>query len=140
MRLFGFALLIALATSPRGQAQADALGDTATGGSGPCTELNTRAIEATMVIRRHASVLSTGIEAEAKAQGMIALARRDQWAGRLRGLVDVADVAACLGDGDMETYRRALATATRVANTTREELLRPARAAIQQQLPQRRRF
>ena len=68
---------------------------------------------------------------------MVLLAWLDQWAGRLQGLVDVAEFSSCLDDGDAESYRRVLAMAARVANTAREELLRPVRPAAQ---PQRRRY
>lgn len=126
-----------LAVAPAVLAQADAPADAAAaGGAVPCAELNSRAMEATLVIRQHASVLSFGIDPGAEAQGSVTLGWLDQWAGRLRGLVDVAETGACLDEADAETYRRALATATRVANTAREELLRPGRAAAA--LPRRR--
>ena len=104
------------------------------GGSIPCSEINNRAMEATMVLRQHASALSVGFEADARAQAAVMLAWLDQWAGRLRGYVELGEFSACLDDGDTETYRRALVTAQRVANQTREDLLRPVRA--QQQHPQ----
>lgn len=107
------------------------------GGSVSCSELNSRAMEATLVIRQHASALSAGFEADARPQAMVLLAWLDQWAGRLQGLVDVAEFSSCLDDGDAESYRRVLAMAARVANTAREELLRPVRPAAQ---PQRRRY
>jgi hypothetical protein len=81
-------------------------------------------MEASLVIRQHASALSVGIDPEARAQGMVLLAYLDQWSGRLRGLVDLGDFSDCLDDGEAETYRRALAVATRVANQAREELYR----------------
>ena len=141
MRLLPALLLSAVVVAPAAHAQTDAPADmTGAGASVSCTELNNRAMEATLVIRQHASTLSIGIEAEAKAQGIVTLAWLDQWTGRLRGLVDVAEFSSCLDDGDLETYRRVLAMATRVANTARDELLRPARATTQQQPPQRRRF
>jgi hypothetical protein len=139
MRLPCLPLLVVLAAGSVAQAQPEAPGDATTAGSVPCSQLNNTAIEATTVIRQYVSVLSTGIETERGARGMTALSWLDPWAGRPRGLVDVADVATRLDDGDMETYRRALAMATRVANTAQDELLRPARAAIQQQPPPRRR-
>jgi len=108
----------------------------ASGGSVSCSELNNRAMEASLVIRQHASALSAGFEPDARPQAMVMLAWLDQWTGRLQGLVDVAEFSSCLDDGDAETYRRALAMAARVANTAREELLRPVRPAAQ---PQRRR-
>jgi hypothetical protein len=89
-----------------------------------CQEINNRAMEASLVIRQHASALSVGIDPEARAQGMVLLAYLDQWSGRLRGLVDLGDFSDCLDDGEAETYRRALAVATRVANQAREELYR----------------
>ena len=141
MRLLPVLMLSAMVVAPAAHAQTDAQADmTGAGASVSCTELNNRAMEATLVIRQHASTLSTGIEAEAKAQGIVTLAWLDQWTGRLRGLVDVAEFSSCLADGDLETYRRVLAMATRVANTARDELLRPARATTQQQPPQRGRF
>ena len=141
MRLLPVLMLSAMVVAPAAHAQTDAQADmTGAGASVSCTELNNRAMEATLVIRQHASTLSTGIEAEAKSQGIVTLAWLDQWTGRLRGLVDVAEFSSCLDDGDLETYRRVLAMATRVANTARDELLRPARATTQQQPPQRRRF
>ena len=143
MRALPILLLAGLTVAPMAHAQVDAPADVAPsgGGSVSCAELNNRAMEATLVIRQHASVLSTGIDPDAKAQGMVTLAWLDQWAGRLRGLVDVGEFSACLDDGDLETYRRTLAMAARVANTAREELLRPARATTQpQQQQQRRRF
>jgi hypothetical protein len=93
-----------------------------------CGTINARAMEASLVIRQHASALSVGIDPEARAQGMVLLAYLDQWSGRLRGLVDLGDFAECLDDGEAETYRRALAVATRVANQAREELYRRAPA------------
>jgi hypothetical protein len=125
---------LAMATAARAQNEAPDAPPEAGGGGVSCSELNNRAMEATLVIRQHASALSAGIDPDAKAQGMVQLAWLDQWTGRLRGLVDVAEFSSCLDDGDLESYRRALAMAARVANTAREELLRPPRTA-----PQRRR-
>lgn len=140
MRALPILLLAGLAVAPVARAQVDAPAEsTASGGSVSCSELNNRAMEATLVIRQHASVLSTGIDPDAKAQGIVTLAWLDQWAGRLRGLVDVGEFSACLDDGDAETYRRTLAMAARVANTARDELLRPARATTQPQSQQQRR-
>jgi hypothetical protein len=96
-----------------------------------CGTINARAMEASLVIRQHASALSVGIDSESRAQGMVMLAYLDQWAGRLRGLIDLGDYSECLDDGEAETYRRALATATRVGNQAREELYRPVRAPQQ---------
>jgi GNAT superfamily N-acetyltransferase len=93
-----------------------------------CGTINARAMEASLVIRQHASALSVGVDPEARAQGIVLLAYLDQWAGRLRGLIDLGDYSECLDDGEAETYRRALATATRVGNQAREELFRPVRA------------
>lgn len=93
----------------------------------PCSEVNNRAMEATLVIRQHASVLSVGFEAEGRAEAMVVLAWLDQWAGRLRGLIDLGEFSQCLDDGDAETYRRALASASAIANQAREDFLRPAR-------------
>lgn len=139
MRLPAILLPALLAVAPAAHAQVDAPADaTVTGGLVPCSELNNRAMEATLVIRQHASVLSPGIEQDSRVQGIVTLGWLDQWAGRLRGMLDVAESIACFDDGDIETYRRALAMATRVANTAREELLRPSRAAAQQQPPRRR--
>ena len=139
MRFPAILVLAALVVAPAARAQVDPPAETnGTGGSVSCAELNNRAMEATMVIRQHASALSTGIDPDARTQAIIVLAWLDQWTGRLRGLVDVAEFSSCLDDGDAETYRRALVTAARVANTARDELLRPARATPQQQ--QRRRF
>ena len=78
------------------------------------------------------------VASAAQAQGFVAPGGLDQWGGRLRGLVDAAESAPCFDDGDVETCRRTLATATRVANTAREELLRPSRAMAQLQTPRRR--
>ena len=140
MSLLPILLLAALASAPDARAQSDEPSEPSGGsGSVSCVELNNRAMEASLVIRQHASALSTGIEPDARPQAVAMLAWLDQWSGRLRGLVDVAESGSCLDDGDQETYRRALAMAARVANTAREELLRPARAAPQQP-SQRRRF
>lgn len=139
MRLSAVLLPALLATAPAALAQNEAPAEAVTtAASVPCSELNNRAMEATMVIRQHASTLSFGIDQDTKVQGSVTLGWLDQWAGRLRGLVDVAESAGCFDDGDIETYRRALATATRVANTARDELLRPGRATAQQQAPRRR--
>ena len=131
MRPAAAVVLAALAVATPAAAQPDS--------TVACTELNSRAMEATMVIRQHASVLSTGIGTEDRLQGAVTLAWLDQWTGRLRGLMELGESASCLDDGDYETYRRALAMATRVANAAREELLRPPRTAAQQP-QQRRRF
>jgi GNAT superfamily N-acetyltransferase len=96
-----------------------------------CGTLNARAMEASLVIRQHASALSAGVDPDARAQGVVLLAYLDQWAGRLRGLIDLGEFADCMDDGEAETYRRALATATRVGNQAREELYRPVRAPQQ---------
>jgi hypothetical protein len=96
-----------------------------------CATLNARAMEASLVIRQHASALSAGIDPEARAQGMVLRAFLDQWAGRLRGLVDLGEFADCRDDGDTETYRRALATVARVGNQAREELYRQVRTPQQ---------
>lgn len=105
-------------------------------GSVPCDELNNRAREATLVIRQHASALSLGFEADARSQALVLLAWLDQWTGRLRGLVDVAEFSECLDEGDAETYRRALVTAARVGNQAREEILRvPPPAAARRRRP-----
>lgn len=93
-------------------------------GSVPCDELNNRAREATLVIRQHASALSLGVQADTRPQALVLLAWLDQWSGRLRGLVDVAEFSECLDEGDAETYRRALVTAAQVGNQAREEILR----------------
>jgi hypothetical protein len=95
-------------------------------GSVPCSEINNRAMEASLVIRQHASALSAGFEPEARAQAMVLLAWLDQWTGRLRGLVDLGEFTQCLDEGDSETYRRALATAARVGNQARSDLLQAA--------------
>jgi hypothetical protein len=107
-------------------------------GGASCGTINARAMEATLVIRQHASALSAGIDAEARAQGLVLLAYLDQWAGRLRGLIDLGDYTECLNDGEAETYRRALATATRVGNQAREDLFRVPRAPQAQQQRNRR--
>lgn len=107
-------------------------------GGASCGTINARAMEASLVIRQHASALSTGIDPDARAQGLVLLAYLDQWAGRLRGLVDLGDFTECLNDGEAETYRRALATATRVGNQAREELYRVPRAPQPQQQRNRR--
>ncbi|MBW6401079.1 hypothetical protein KPL78_24685 [Roseomonas sp. HJA6] len=126
----------ALASPASAQSEDPAEVPMASGGAVSCSELNNRAMEASLVIRQHASALSAGFEPDARPQAMVMLAWLDQWTGRLQGLVDVAEFSSCLDDGDAESYRRALAMAARVANTAREELLRPGRSAAQ---PQRRR-
>lgn len=128
---------VALSSPASGQSEDPVEAPMASGGAVPCSELNNRAMEATLVIRQHASALSTGVEQDPRPQAMVMLAWLDQWTGRLQGLVDVAEFSSCLDEGDLETYRRTLAMAARVANTAREELLRPARPAAQ---PQRRRY
>jgi hypothetical protein len=107
-------------------------------GGASCGTINARAMEATLVIRQHASALSAGIDPDARAQGLVLLAYLDQWAGRLRGLVDLGDFTECLNEGEAETYRRALATATRVGNQAREDLYRVPRAPAAQQQRNRR--
>ncbi len=124
---------LALPSAASAQTEEPADAPMASGGAVSCSEINNRAMEATLVIRQHASALSAGFEADARPQAMVLLAWLDQWTGRLQGLVDVADFSSCLDDGDAETYRRVLAMAARVANTAREELLRAARPAAQQQ-------
>jgi hypothetical protein len=104
-----------------------------------CSELNNRAMEATLVIRQHASALSLGFEPDARAQAAVMLAWLDQWSGRLRGLIDLGDFSDCMDDGEAETYRRALVTASRIGNQAREELLRPVRAPQPQGQPQQQR-
>ncbi|MBP0466990.1 hypothetical protein J5Y09_23885 [Roseomonas sp. PWR1] len=136
-------LLLVLAGASPAAAQMEILGDapgTAGSGSVGCGEINARAMEASLVVRQHASALSAGFEPDARPQAMVLLAWLDQWAGRLRGLVDVGQSADCLDDGDAETYRRALVAAARVGNQAREELLRTPRApqAAQQQQQRRR--
>lgn len=95
----------------------------------PCSEVNNRAMEATLVIRQHASALSVGFESDARAEALVLLAWLDQWAGRLRGLIDLGEFSQCLDDGDAETYRRALVSASAIANQARQDVLRPARPA-----------
>jgi hypothetical protein len=135
-------VLLALAVATPAAAQMEILGDApgAGGGSVGCGEINARAMEASLVVRQHASALSAGFEPDARPQAMVVLAWLDQWTGRLRGLVDVGQAADCLDDGDAETYRRALVAAARVGNQAREELLRIPRApqAAQQQQQRRR--
>ncbi|WP_198371663.1 hypothetical protein [Roseomonas rosulenta] len=108
-------------------------------GGASCGTINARAMEASLMIRQHASALSIGIDPELRAQGMVLLAFLDQWTGRLRGLVDLGEYTDCLDDGEAETYRRALATAVRVGNQAREELYRPFRGQQTQQPQQRNR-
>ena len=114
-------------------------GSSGPGSSIPCSEINNRAMEATLVIRQHASALSVGFEPDARPQAIQMLAWLDQWAGRLRGFVELGEYSMCLDDGDTETYRRALVSAQRVANQARDDLLRPVRAPqqTQQQRPRR---
>jgi hypothetical protein len=122
------------------RAQSDAMDDpptTVRPGGASCGEINNRAMEATLVIRQHASALSLGFEPEARPQAAVLLAWLDQWIGRLRGLVDLGDFTDCLDEGEAETYRRALATGARVGNQAREELLRPVRAPQPQQRARR---
>jgi hypothetical protein len=107
-------------------------------GGASCGTINSRAMEASLVIRQHASALSVGIAPDARAQGIVLLAYLDQWAGRLRGLIDLGDFTECLDDGEAETYRRALALANRVGNQAREELYRAARAPQPEQPRNRR--
>lgn len=132
--------LAMLATAPPVRGQADAPEETPNeqASSVPCSEINNRAMEATLVVRQHASQLSFGFESDARGQAAVMLAWLDQWAGRLRGFLEVGEFSGCLDEGDAETYRRALASATRVANQTREDLLRPVRAPQQQPQQQQR--
>lgn len=109
-------------------------------GSVPCSEINNRAMEASLVIRQHASALSAGFEADARPQAMVLLAWLDQWSGRLRGLVDLGEFTQCLDEGDSETYRRALATAARVGNQARSDLLQATTRPQPAQQPRGRRF
>lgn len=136
-------LLLLLSGAAPAAAQMEIVGETpgmGGGGSVACGEINARAMEASLVVRQHASALSAGFEPDARPQAMVMLAWLDQWTGRLRGLVDVGQSADCLDDGDAETYRRALVAAARVGNQAREELLRIPRApqAAQQQQQRRR--
>ncbi|MBR0652988.1 hypothetical protein GXW78_25255 [Roseomonas terrae] len=139
MRLLPLLFLAGLVAATAAQAQTgtqpDDPGEGGGGGSVSCLDLGSRAMEATMVIRQHASTLSAGITSDARAEGIVVLAWLDQWTGRLRGIVELAEFVPCFDDGDRETYRRALATAGRVANTARDELLRTPAAA---QAPRRR--
>ena len=131
--------LVALVAALPALAQSDEP-DAAGGGPGasiPCTEINNRAMEATLVIRQHASALSFGFEPDARPQAIQMLAWLDQWAGRLRGFVELGEYSMCLDDGDTETYRRALVSAQRIANQARDDLLRPVRAPQQTQQQQR---
>jgi hypothetical protein len=96
-------------------------------GGASCSTINNRAMEASLVIRQHASALSVGITAETRAQGIVVLAYLDQWAGRLRGLIDLGEFTECLDDGEAETYRRALNVANRVGNQARADLFRVGR-------------
>ena len=131
------AVAVAGANPARAQSDAAEAQDAPSLAAVPCSEINNRAMEATLVIRQHASALSMGFEADARPQALQLLAWLDQWSGRLRGLVDLGEYSLCLDEGDAETYRRALASAARVGNGVREELLRPARPAQQQQRPRR---
>ncbi len=134
-------LLAGLGIAPMARAQMEIIDLTEPGGGGggggsiACSEINNRAMEATLVVRQHASVLSLGIDTEARPQAAVQLAWLDQWTGRLRGFLDVGEFFQCLDEGDAETYRRALAMAVRVGNQARDELLRPVRTA--QQRPRR---
>ena len=107
-------------------------------GGASCSTINARAMEATLVIRQHASALSAGVDPDGRAQGIVLLAYLDQWAGRLRGLMDLGEFTECMDDGEAETYRRALVTASRTANQAREELFRASRAPQPQQPRNRR--
>ena len=135
------AFAVAVAAAPaRAEMEIVESGGGGPGGSIPCSEINNRAMEATLVIRQHASALSFGFEPDARLQAIQLLAWLDQWAGRLRGFVELGEYSMCLDDGDTETYRRALVSAQRIANQAREDLLRPVRApqpAQQQQRPRR---
>lgn len=131
------AILAAGAQAARAQAGATEAQDAPSFAAVPCSEINNRAMEATLVIRQHASALSMGFEADARPQALQLLAWLDQWSGRLRGLVDLGEYSLCLDEGDAETYRRALASAARVGNGVREDLLRPARPAQQPHRPRR---
>lgn len=124
----GVALMLGLAGPAAAQGDApEAPAEEPAGASGLCIEINARAYEATLVIRQHASALSAGFEPDARPQAQQMLAWLDQWTGRLRSILDLAAFSQCLDEGDEETYRRALVVAQRVANQTRDDLLRPAR-------------
>ena len=101
-----------------------------------CMDINARAMEATLVIRQHASVLSVGFDAGGRAEAMVLLSWLDQWTGRLRALVDLGEFAQCMDEGDMETYRRAVAAGAQIGNQARQDLLR---APPQAQAPARQR-
>lgn len=92
-----------------------------------CIEYNSRAYEAALVVRQHAASLSAGFEPEARPQALQILGWMDQWMGRLRVLVELAEGTQCLDEGDLETYRRALAIAVQVGNQARADILRPVR-------------
>lgn len=103
------------------------------GGSVSCVDINARAMEATFVIRQHASVLSVGFDARGRAEALVTLSWLDQWTGRLMGLVDLGEYAQCMDEGDMETYRRAAATGAMIGNQARQDLLRASPAASARQ-------
>jgi hypothetical protein len=131
-------LLVQPARAQSDEPEADG-GTSGPAASIPCSEINNRAMEATLVIRQHASALSVGFEPDARPQAIQMLAWLDQWAGRLRGFVELGEYSMCLDEGDTETYRRALVSAQRIANQARDDLLRPVRAPqqTQQQRPRR---
>lgn len=141
----GAAAAVAAALAAAAPARAESDVPEVTGGgigpnaSIPCSEINNRAMEATLVIRQHASALSFGFEADARPQAIQMLAWLDQWAGRLRGFVELGEYSMCLDDGDTETYRRALVSAQRIANQAREDLFRPVRAPLPMQQQQQQR-
>lgn len=100
-----------------------------------CVDINARAMEASLVIRQHASALSVGFDAGGRAEALVLLSWLDHWTGRLRGLVDLGEYAQCMDEGDMETYRRAAATGAQIGNQARQDLLRtppPAAAPARQ--------
>jgi len=131
-RALGLAAALGVAMPAAAQMQIDTIeeidppSDGQRDGSVPCSEINNRAMEASLVIRQHASALSAGFSPDARPQAMVLLAWLDQWTGRLRGLVDLGEFTQCLDEGDSETYRRALAAAARVGNQVRGDLLQPA--------------
>ncbi len=148
-RALGLAAVLGIAMPAAAQMQIETIeeldpsGGAQRDGSVPCSEINNRAMEASLVIRQHAVALSAGFEPEARPQAMVLLAWLDQWTGRLRGLVDLGEFTQCLDEGDSESYRRALATAARVGNQARSDLLQaPARPQPQpaQQTQRGRRF
>lgn len=106
-------------------------------GGASCSTISNRAMEASFVIAQHVNALAAGITPETRAQGLVLLAYLDQWAGRLRGLVDLGEFTECLDDGEAETYRRALVMANRMGNWAREQVYRSLRAP--QSDPQRNR-